>query len=596
MTFRPAASRKPTRRRARKTDSRRALYMNIAFGVAVVVSVALLGSVVGINYYSDHGAPVASVNGVAISKDAVRARAAVNLARYQRQIYDYGQLRNSGKITTQDYGTLTSAITSNEDPTTLYSNALDELTQEYTLQQYADKNGITVSDADVQAQITKDATIPELRHVKVIGVQATPKFPSPGPTQDVLDAARAQAQTYLTAIQGGAKWDDEAKLSTQEYTPPSVGDLGLMSADSTTLDPDITHAIFALQKVNDVTPIYQGQDGVFRFATVTSIVPATTDADWQSTIASQSSGDEYNKAARGQAIKAALQAAFDKKYVTGAQVSRHVLEIFVSQGVAASPGSGDEAKLRLIVFAPNHSTTDAGTISADDPAWADAEKRANDAYATIQKDPTQFGIIASDSKQNDDPNLQYLANGDYPWLPSSVYSADSNNGGLGMGVLASTVFKPDLQPGLLAPFKEPGLGWLLVDFQGLRAAGDQRVADAQLILHTGVDFATVASEYSEMPNAAKGGDAGWISPYRLSSDAQDAIFQVAVGGVTRVVQTSSGYFIFKVLAQETRVPDADVQQIVKQNGFNTWLSDLTSAANIWKDSTALTAITPTATP
>jgi parvulin-like peptidyl-prolyl isomerase len=594
MTFRPAASRKPTRRRTRRMDSRRSLYLNILFGVAVVVSVALLGSVVGINYYGDHGASVASVNGVAISKDAVRARAAVDLARYQRQIYDYGQMRNGGKISTTDYSTLTSAITSNEDPSTLYSNALTELTQEYMLQQYADKNGITVSDADVQAQITKDATIPELRHVKVIGVQATPKFPAPGPTQDVLDAARAQAQTYLTAIQGGTKWDDEFKVSTQDYTPSGVGDLGLMSKDSTTLDPDITNAIFALKNVNDMTAVYQGQDGIFRFATITAIVPATVDSAWESTIASQSSGDEYHRAARGEAIKAAIQVAIEKKYVTSPQVSRHVLEIFVAQGVAASPGSGDEVKVRIIIFAPGHSASSAA--GADDAAWSDAQKRANDAYAAIQKDPTQFGVIASDSKQNDDPNLQYLPNGDYPWLPSNVFSADSSQGGLGMGVTAATIYKPDLPLGLMAPIREPGIGYVLVDFQGSRAPGDQRIADAQLMLHTGLDFSTVASQFSEMPDAAKGGDLGWVSQYRLSSDMQAAIFQVPVGGVTRVVATGSGYWIFKVTAEETRIPDAPTQLILKQNAFNMWLNDLTSSTNIWKDSAGLTAITPTATP
>ena len=49
MTFRPPAT-KPTRRRSRQVDSRRAVFLNAAFGVATVVAVALLGGVLFSNW------------------------------------------------------------------------------------------------------------------------------------------------------------------------------------------------------------------------------------------------------------------------------------------------------------------------------------------------------------------------------------------------------------------------------------------------------------------------------------------------------------------------------------------------------------------
>jgi len=63
-----------------------------------------------------------------------------------------------------------------------------------------------------------------------------------------------------------------------------------------------------------------------------------------------------------------------------------------------------------------------------------------------------------------------------------------------------------------------------------------------------------------------------------------------------MVETSAGYSIFKVLAQETKTPDAAQQLKLKQVVFSSWLSDLEASTNTWTDSTGLTAITPTATP
>jgi len=69
-----------------------------------------------------------------------------------------------------------------------------------------------------------------------------------------------------------------------------------------------------------------------------------------------------------------------------------------------------------------------------------------------------------------------------------------------------------------------------------------------------------------------------------------------VGGLTRLVSNANGYYIFKVLAEETRTPDATQQLTLKQTVFASWLSDLEAATNTWTDSSGLTAITPTATP
>ena len=595
MTFRPPAT-KPTRRRTRQVDTRRAIFMNAAFGFASLAAVALLGGVLFANWYADHGAAVGSVGGVAISKDAVRAEVAVMQAEYDRDLTDYDTLRNEGQLSTTDYGTMTSAITTAEDPTTLYAAALTQLQENLTLQQYAAKNNISVTDADVDAQIVKDGTLPELRHVMAIGVVAAVTAPSAVPTSAQLAAAQTQAQTYVDAIAAGTqKWADVATEAESSGITNDTGDLGITSQSQLNLDPDFVQAIFALKKVNDVTGLFLGTDGVYRFATVTAIVPPYVDSGWKDAVDSASNAGDYRNAARAEALKAAVQKSVESQYVSGPMVSRHVEEIYVSAGYSQL-GDGPEAKIKMMIFAPNHDTSSASSLDPSDPAWAEAKSRADAAYAALQTDITQFTTMALDTTNNDDP---YAASqgGDLPWLPQTLFTGDpSSQQGLGMTAVPSTIFAPGLSPGLLAPILESSLGYVLVDFQGLRPGPAQRIADADLGINTGTSFEDEAAKYSDASDAYSGGDMGWITPYQLSSDLQQAIFQAPIGGISRMVETSAGFGLFKVLAEETRTPDAAQQLKLKQVVFKTWLGDLEASTNTWTDSSGLTAITPTATP
>jgi parvulin-like peptidyl-prolyl isomerase len=594
MTFRPPTT-KPTRRRTRQVDSRRAIFLNVAFGVASVAAIALLSGVLYGNWYADHGAPIASVNGVAISKDAVRARAAVNLARYERLLQDFDNLRNQGQMTTTDYQQVTSSITSAEASSQLYADALSELEEELTLGQYADKHGISVTDADIDAQVAKDGTLPEMRHVKIIAVEAKATPPASTPSATEQAAAQAKAQGYLDSVKSGAKkWDDVFKDSQASGVVSASGDMGMAARDGLNLDPDFVDAIFNLKNANDITAVTKGEDGIYRFATITQIVAAFPDSGWKDAIAKAASSDEYRRAARAEAVKAAVQKTVEGQYVTGATLSRHVQEIFVMAGYGAV-GAGSEAKIKLMLFAPNHDTSTASTLAQTDAAWVDAKKRADDTYAALQKDPSQFGTLAMDTKLNDDPYVASVG-GDLPWLPSGIFTGDAaSQAGLGMTAVPAAIFKPDLTPGVMAPILEPTMGYAIVDFQGLRPAPAQRIADAQIGIATGSDFVAMARKYSESSDVANDGDMGWVSHGLLSSELEAAIFQAPVGGLSRMVETSDGFYLFKVLAEETRTPDATQQTKLKQLVFSTWLSDLTAQTNIWTDASGVTPLLP-ATP
>ncbi|MFI5259561.1 MAG: peptidylprolyl isomerase [Candidatus Limnocylindrales bacterium] len=597
MTFRTRTAPKPTRRRARRDDNRRAIYVTLSFTVAIAAALSLMGGVFVAGYYADHGATIAAVNGETISKDAVRDRANLNLAIYARQIADYTTLRNQGKITTDEYSSLTSGIQSNESLSTIYTSSLTQLIDEAEIRQYAAKNNIAVTDQMVSDQIRTDGTIVEMRHVKIIGVTPTPVPPASSVTSADITDALTKIQGYLKEVNGGKAWDTVATEanSSGTGTSNSIGDIGLTGKDSLQVDPDLANAIFALAKPNDVTAIFKGTDGTYRFATVTSIVPTYVDTDWQKTIDANANSGLYQAFARAEATQKAVQTVIEAKYVSGSTDQRHVLEIAVAPGYG-QPGNGDEVKISVLVFAPNHSESNAANVPTTDPSWTDALSRANAAVAKLRADPTQFATMAADTTVNDD-QFWNSSGGSIPWIPADLFNAQTASGSSGLGLtnVASIVFAPGLAVGaILDPIQEPSQGYVVVLYQGRRPAPDQRIADALLQINSGVDFSTVAMQTSESADAATGGDLGWVSPYMLTGDQQAAIFQTPVGRVSNIVN-SNGYYLYKILADQNRTADADQQAKLKKVVFPRWLSQLQANALVWQDTAAVNAMAP-ATP
>jgi hypothetical protein len=599
MTFRTRTTVKPTRRRAHHDDTRRALFINLSFGFAILAAFAVLGGIAFSGYYSGHFVALGSVNGTTISKDDVNARVAVNLSRYELEITDYGQLRNQGMITSAEYNTFVGGIKQNEVQATMYSAALNQLTQEAMLAQYAGQHGITLTDKQVDDQILADGTLDEQRHVMVIGVAPEPTPPASVPTPAELQAAQTKAQGYHDQIASGQQtWDQVAKTSNAGSVGPTgtTGDLFLTAKKTLTLDPALTDAIFNLAKVNDLTAVIKCSDGLYRFATVTEIVPPYNDPNWHTAIDQNADDGAYRRAARAEAVQIAIKDSINAQYVTGPSDQRHVLEIGVSAGYGAA-GAGDEVKIKMMLYSPNHGQVDPSTLDpASDPAWAEAKTRADNAVAALKKDITQFATLEKDTSTNDDQQWT-TSRGELPWLPQSIFAGDATQQqGLGMTATGTAIFAAGLNPGsVVGPIQETTMGYVVAVFQGRRPEPAQRVSDAMLRIATGTPFATEVASTSEAIDATNGGDMGWVTHYSLSQDLEDAIYQTPVGGISRTVLSSGFYWIFKVVdAQKDRVPTAAEVPELQSKVFNTWLTDLTNHTHIWTDQSGLTSMYPAA--
>ncbi|HEU6440041.1 MAG TPA: peptidylprolyl isomerase [Terriglobales bacterium] len=591
MTFRSRPVAKPTRRRARRDDTRHSIYVTLSFSLAIAAALSLMGGVFAANYYSEHWAPIAAVNGEAIGKDAVRERADMNLSRYQRQVVDYTTLRNQGKITSAEFQTLSNNASSNQDPAKIHSAALTQLQNEATLRQYATKNNISVTDAQVNDQIQVDATLPDTRHVMVIAVQPTATPPATVVTPGDDTAAQTKIQKLLDEVKAGKKWADVATESGQDAITSGggIGDLGLVSQDTVDLDLDMVNAVFALGKVNDVTPVFKGVDGIYRFATVTTIVPKFVDADWE---ASVGYGDAYRAFARSEALAKAVENKIEAQYVTSPTVQRHVLEIAISKGIG-TPGDGDEVKFRMLVFAPAHSEANASSVPATDASWADAKTRADAAVATLRADPSKFAAMAADTTVNDDQVVN-TRGGELPWLTNPWFAVQTASGstGLGMTNVATALYADGLAVGtILDPIEEPTNGYVVVQFEGRRPGPDQRIANAQFDINSGVDFAAEAGKISDSADEIKGGDMGWVTKYMLTADQEAAIWQTPIGGVSRMV-SGNAFWVYKVVDEQTRTSDADTQFKLKSTVYPRWLAELQANALVWTDTAGIAAMAP----
>jgi parvulin-like peptidyl-prolyl isomerase len=568
--------------------------------LAIACALSLMGGVFAASYYQDHGAPIASVNGEAISKDALSTRVKVDRARYDRRLTEDQTMRNQGKISTDDYATLESAITNSE--TSLSTDGLTEIINEAELRQYASKNNITVTDQQVDDQIKLDSTVPELRYVKIISVPVEATAPASAPTQADSDKALAQAQAYLAEVKAGKSWDDvatEAEAGQQMSTNSGGGDIGLKPKADLTIDPDLADAIFNLAKTGDTTAIMQGVNGAYRFATVTTIVPSWVDSGWETSMNSAAGSDAYRDYARNEAINKAIQKVIEAKYISGETVQRDVREIQVRSGFGQL-GDGDEVKVSLMVFSPSHNMSTANTdTDTTDANWTDALARAKAAVAKLHEDPTKFSTMAKDSSTNDDTNFASMA-GNIPWIPSDWFNATTEadpttgqtNTGLGMTNVANAVFQSDLPAGtILDPVLEPNYGYVVVLFQGRRPAPAQRIANAAFDINSGVDFETEAKSVSEAADAINGGDLGWVSPYMLTSEQQAAIYATPVGRATNIIDDGSGgYYMYKVVSEQTRAPDAAQQAKLKKVVYSSWLNELNADSLVWQDSAAVSAL------
>lgn len=570
MTFNAKPAVKRVQRPSWEGQDRRNFYLNIGFGLVVAAAVVILVVAAALTWYDEHLASVGSVNGQTITKDEFRDRFEIESWRLDESERRVRTALAAGRITEADAQTQLESLRGTRNQ--LASIAL-ELTIDARLQAtLAVEEGITVSPADVDAQLLEEATTPEQRRAWVIAVAPKTDSGAVGATPEQKAAGKSAADAALKRIQGGATWEDVAMtVSTDTATAPQSGDLGWVQKDDRQLDEAYLAAVFAAE-LNTPTAVIEGADGTYRIGRVTEISAETVDDVYQAKLTNDGIDlVKYRAVVQADAIRKKLE---DKivAQVTRPGPQRQVQEIYIREADAAL--GTDAIKVRHILYSPKDDPSGASTLAAEDPAWKAAQDEARATYAKLQADS---GLFDSTARSESDEGSALGVSGTGGKLPYFDKNSPIDE------AFRAAILAPGLKAGdLLEPVKS-AFGWHVIQVMYL-PPDLGRMNALKTKLDAGADFAELARDNSEVESAGSGGDFGWVAKGQLDERLITAIFAATIGATTDAVGVvGDGLYLFKVLGEEVRTPEGRQLEELRSSAFSDWYKAKRDAAEIVRD-------------
>jgi parvulin-like peptidyl-prolyl isomerase len=558
-------------------DGRRNMLISAAFGGVVVVAILILVGAVAIGWYSDNFGEVASVNGQTIDRSEFRDRYRVETFRLDLALRRLRDDLQAGRISESDHDVQADILNERRQEANLQQAVLARLIDQELEGQLAPDEGVSVSEADVDARMAEDATRPEMRESHVIAIDPEVSAASGTPTDAEKAAAREKLEKALADVAGGKTWAEVAALVSTDPSSVQGGELGYVSARDESLDPAFHDALFAAS-ADTPTAIVEGADGIFRAGLVTDIAPAFSEPDFeQQLIESDITVEAYRAAVRGDLVRERLEDTIVAGVVEGDTTQRRVAEIYLDEAL-------DKVRVRHILFSPKDDPDGAADIPEDDPAWAAAEAEARALHTTLaakaNDDAALLAAFEEAAKGSDEEGAGDTG-GLLPYLSEEQLDPD----------FASAVFADGLESGdLLEPVRSV-FGWHVVLFDERQPPAQVRMEAArQRALAPAASFATIAQQVSEGIEAQDGGDLGWVARGQLSPKTrEDAIFAAPVGGVSQILSVpGEGYYLFKVAEEASRPLDPEQVEAVRNSAYVNWYTEKQNAADIRSGSTSLT--------
>jgi parvulin-like peptidyl-prolyl isomerase len=589
MTFRARPTTRTGRRSGYESDHRRNLYFTVGFGAVVVIAILLLLGAAGASWYDEHLAAVAVVNGETITKDTYHDRVAEETFRLDTLESRTREKVNAGKMSPSQGQQYLNQIASLKSQVT--SLAYERQIDTTLLLQLAPDRSVTVTEAEIDAQVTKDATTPESRHTYQIQVKPETSTGATEPTQEQKDAARKKAEGLLADLKAGKTWEEVVKASGDADAAETNGDLFFIDKGSTSPDRPFVEAIFALAAPG-YTEVVEGEDGIYRIGRMTEISAEVLDPNYMKRATDAGVSEKgYRHSTSSVVARDKIDAQLQAEVVDKPSEQRRTVEIALedNKGVPLAPGA---VLVKHLLYSPKNDPGGAAALPADDPAWAAAEAEAKKAYDDLKAGTARFVDLAPGS----DDATSAAANGFLPYFAKGDPQAQLDQ------AFADAIFAPGLVPGqLLAPVKS-AFGWHVIQFV---TADDPTVRSQKLIAEAsapGADVAKLAADQSIAASAAKGGEIGWIARYQLKKAQEDAIFATQANGVSQAITvtgaatssgTASSSLTFYVVPEiATRMPDPEQAWTLRDNAFSNWYQGI-------KDDPAQTTIerliTPSAT-
>ena len=571
MTFRAKPVTTRQSRPSRDGQSRRNLYLNIGFGLAVAIAVAILVGVAVISWYSDHLAPAATVGGQTITKDEFRDAAQIEVWKLQQQIARVDAAVAAGHLTSAEATSQKTTIQSQGQGDQVVQTVLERLIDAKIQAGLASESGIAVTPTQIDEKIVEEATTPESRHAWVIAVEPAVDSGKTDPTDAQKAAAKTIAdQALVDVTTGGKKWEDVAKAVSTDVSKSTGGDLGWLDKTSTE-DKAYVDALFATEQ-GKPTAVVLGEDGIYRIGRYTESSTATVDSAWLDKLKDAGLKVEtYRNLVQAEIVRQDLE---DKAIADASKPGpqRHVEEISIQ---APNPAPGPKAiKVRHILFSPKHDPQGASALPSDDPTWSVAELAAKAEYEKLKADPSKFDELARKDSDEQSALGDTGTGGKLPYLDETSQVDQA---------FADAILKDGLNPGDLLPPVRSAFGWHVIQVMYRPPDIDQMKKLRDLAVG-GTDFTQLARDNSEGPEAGKGGDLGFVAQGQLDARLSRAVFATPIGQVSEIVEVPNvGTFLFKVLAEETKTPDATQLKLLQQRAFANWYGEKKDAVTITRN-------------
>lgn len=540
----------------------------IFYGLIVVIVVIIVGGL-AFGYWESNLKPVASVSGSDVSRGQLEDRTKLVQFRAERAAEQTAEALAAGTIDSD----LANRRFSTADALALATDAevLTELVDLLYKEQLAGDEEVALTADELQAAVEADGTFDAVRQIDAVIVstdELDQGFPA---TEASLADARERAAAAAEDLAAGV---DPAEVA-ETHGPAQHQSAWITYEDLA--NTDWADLVFAAEEGDVTTPV-EDEIGYQLMALVTGTLDEQPDPGFVEAVNDEVGEDIHRRSVELEALADKLERHVTDQALATEYEHVRLAEIFIERSAAGGDDSVGEARASHILYQPETPLDEEGEPTAladlapDDPAWdaaeAEAQAAADELAAIEDVDERRAAFAERAMAESDGPSGP--DGGDLGWFAREM-----------MVQPFSDAIWENLDPAsgdILGPVRTD-FGWHVILFDGFRSSLDVRVSDVQAALaEEGADFATVAREYSDGPEAADGGDTGWHVQEFLDDDVVVALSTVEIGEPTEPVDGGDGYRIFQKLEQAARPLDEEDAAEVRASAFGDWYDERYFAA------------------
>jgi parvulin-like peptidyl-prolyl isomerase len=551
---------------ARYQAADKTVLTNVAFVLVITLTASLLVGWSGYTIYDNTWAPAVEVNSASINKAEAKARAEVTAFKIALQGSRIRARVAAGTMTNSAGDAALQALNSQAEA--ISNQVTTDMIDTLLIRDLAAANGVTADPAVFATEWAKETTLPELRLFRRISIVAANDPKTKKPTAATRAAAEAKAEAILAEIKAGGDFATIAKRDSDD----SFAELGgLVGWTAKAEDPteDLGYeAAWALVPSADgstqpMTAVIARSEDQFVIFRLEKYQASKLDPDFEKQI-SDAGIDRglYERMAEESALQIALSDKITAQLLAGPVEQREVSYV----AVTVPESDAEQVQVNHILFSPKDDPNNAGDLEPTDPAWAAAEKEANDLIARL-KNGSSF---ETEAKKSDD-KTSGADGGLLPWAPKGTYVPEFDT-----AIWADGVKRDDI----LGPIKTD-FGYHVIQFDARRPSLKDRLDElATSLAAAGVDFEEAATAATDTIEELTFASPGYVPKYTVNPELGSVVWGLKAGGTSAVVESSNTYLIVHVDGVEMRELTADQITGIKGSGFSVWLEIYRSAARV----------------